>query len=245
MADSPEDEFSRRSLARLALSVTLAELADAAARLVPTFDDGSLESGTMLESVRMLVVKAEEALGRAALVERLSGASWSSLGEVLGTSKQAAQQKFGDREQDWKSALDAELLAGTSFLPGDGSETASVHAVRLDAWCKSRGVGHRPKGPQVSSGLLPASTVEQIAVLARLARQVVHEQDPKKVRAFFEYKARVLARVASEDPNNAELQEAAEQARAALSPSSPSSPQQPPDERAEGSSRARGERDLN
>jgi hypothetical protein len=46
--------------------------------------------------------------------KRLGGASWSDLGEVLGISKQAVQQRYGELEQDWREELDVAELVGTN-----------------------------------------------------------------------------------------------------------------------------------
>ena len=41
------------------------------------------------------LARAEEGVGRAVRAARGAGASWAEVGDALGTSRQAAQQRFG------------------------------------------------------------------------------------------------------------------------------------------------------
>jgi hypothetical protein len=215
-----ESGYSRRSLARLALSVAAAELADHARALVPTNADAHAEPGEFLEHAQQLLAAAQSLVQRAAVLERERGASWDVLGERLEISKQAAQQRFAATLENWRSALDEPLVpTGRNQvvydcrLP-DGPDDPERHAQRLDAWLAH----HQEPDAQrsVSEGLQRATLVERVAELTRQARFVVHEPDPAKHRAFQERKAAVLTAIAEARPGDADAAAAAVAARDAL-----------------------------
>lgn len=62
-----------------------------------------------LDVVQSIIETAE--LWRAELVDqaRTHGASWTEIGQHTGTSKQAAQQRYGKKPEPSRSGLDAEL----------------------------------------------------------------------------------------------------------------------------------------
>ena len=215
--------YSRRSLARLAFSMGAAQLADLARVRVPTTADSWGRPGELLNEARALVVAAEELVEKAVVFERESGTSWTVLGEVLGISKQGAQQKYGALVDDWAEALDQSTHPtangpATVYVPGEGSESPVQHAEQLDAWVVRH--AEKPSRPQgkkpVSGGLDVAGLSEQVNALARLARRMRAETDPVKLRAFHECKATVLTRVAKASPDDVSAAEAAEDARKEL-----------------------------
>jgi len=215
--------YSRRSLARLAFSVAAAQLADRARARVPTTDDSWGRPGELLDEARALVVAAEELMEKALVCERERGASWTELGEVLGISKQGAQQKYGTLAEDWATAVEQATRPTASGLvafcvPGEGGESPEEHAKRLDAWVLRHAEKHNaPRGKNpVSDGLERPSLIEQTSALARLARRMRAETDPAKQRVFRECKAAVLTRIAEADPTDINAAEAAEDARREL-----------------------------
>jgi hypothetical protein len=203
--------FSKLSLARLAVSEALAELSDTARRRVPIFNVRS-DAGDLVELARDLVWQAEEVLARAVVAERANGRTWSVVAETLGlSSKQAAQQKYGAREQQWRDGLDA--LALGALAQQDCPEPPEAVARRLDAWVAKL----RPQEAQaVSAALERSSVVEEIASFTRLARKIVGEPDAKKVRLFYAHKAALLTRIAEAEPGKEDLAAAAAQAREQL-----------------------------
>jgi hypothetical protein len=216
-------EYSRRALARLAFSVAAAELSNRARSRVPTADDSWARPGELLDEARALVAAAEELVGRAIVYERECGSSWTVLGEVMGVSKQGAQQKYGTLAEDWATAVDqvVQPVDGrltAACLPGEGSDSPHEHAQRLDAWVLQHAEKqNRPRGKNpVSDGLERMNLIQQMSAFARLARRMNDEKDPVKLRAFQECKQALLTRVAEADPGNIEAASAAESARREL-----------------------------
>lgn len=207
---------SRRALARLAFSAGAAQLADRARAQVPTYDDGGLRPGELLDEARSLVVAAQELLERALVFERERGTSWAELGEVLAVSKQAAQQQHGEAVEDWTEGVNHALTVvdgrfAFAYVPGEGGDTPAELAERLDAWCAQyTGKHNRPRVQKpVTEGLELASLAEQVVLLNRLAQRMTKERDPAKLRAFHAAKAALMARLADETPEDVETQRAA------------------------------------
>jgi hypothetical protein len=73
---------------------TLTDLAVAA-------DDGALDFNPLqrLAAIHMLTSAADTLLRETAAVARSEGASWPAIGKALGISRQAAQKRFGRREE--------------------------------------------------------------------------------------------------------------------------------------------------
>jgi hypothetical protein len=69
-------------------------VADTARRLIETFDRAA-PPGDAVAAARELSAAAEAALQAAVDRARTAGQSWRDIGEVLGTSRQAAFQRFG------------------------------------------------------------------------------------------------------------------------------------------------------
>jgi DNA-directed RNA polymerase specialized sigma24 family protein len=53
---------------------------------VPTYADGHLRPGELLEEATRLVAGAEATLRMAVVAERLRGTSWAEIGEALGVT---------------------------------------------------------------------------------------------------------------------------------------------------------------
>jgi hypothetical protein len=207
---------SRRALARLAFSAAAAQLADRARARVPTNDDNGLRPGELLDQARSLLVAAEELLEKAVILERERGTSWAELGEVLDISKQAAQQRHSQAVDDWTEGVNQALtvVAGRftfAHVPGEGGDSPDELAERLDAWClQYTGKHNKPRGTKpVSSGLELAGTAEQVVLLNRLARRMVGERDPAKLRAFHAAKSALMAGLAEDAPEDVEAHRAA------------------------------------
>jgi hypothetical protein len=211
--------YSRRGLARLALSAAAAELSDRARLAVHGNADRHVAAGELVENALALVAQADEVLNRAIVLERERGTSWSVLGDALRVSKQAAQQKHGPSFEQWRDALDEPLRRGRGNifdcqLP-DGPDDPDAHVARLDTWIARH---CEPEVPprSVSAGLERASLVDRVADLARQARRMVHEDDPAKRQAYYARKATLLSRIAEADPSNNEAADAADAARRTL-----------------------------
>src|SRR6266704_6038762 len=96
--------YSRKSQARIALSVAAREVSDEARGLVPADDRGS-GVGEIVERAVQLVDRTRDVLERAVVYEREEGASWQDIGAALGISRQTAQERFAEVEQRWRDAL--------------------------------------------------------------------------------------------------------------------------------------------
>jgi hypothetical protein len=215
--------YSRRALARLAFSSAAAQLADRARSRVPTNDDSWSKPGELLDEARSLLVAAEELVEKAIIFERERGTSWTELGEVLGVSKQAAQQKHAPAVEDWTEGLNQSLTAvdghfAFSQVPGEGGDTPEQLAERLDEWALRHPEKHnKPRGTKpVSQGLELASSTEQIVLLNRLAKRMINERAPDKLRAFHAAKAALMASLAEEAPEDIDAQRTAAQSQREL-----------------------------
>jgi hypothetical protein len=215
--------YSRRALARLAFSSAAAQLADRARSRVPTNDDSWIKPGELLDEARSLLVAAEELVEKAIIFEREHGTSWAELGEVLGVSKQAAQQKHAPAVEDWTESLNQSLTAMDGHLvfsqvPGEGGDAPEQLAERLDDWALRHPEKHnKPRGTKpVSEGLELAGSAEHIVLLNRLAKRMTNECDPDKLRAFHAAKAALMTSLADEAPEDVDTQLAAAQSQREL-----------------------------
>jgi hypothetical protein len=212
--------YSRRALARLAFSSAAAQLADRARSRVPTNDDSWIKPGELLDEARSLLVAAEELVEKALIFERERGTSWAELGEVLGVSKQAAQQKHAPAVEDWTEGLNQSLTSVDGHLvfsqvPGEAGDAPEQLAERLDDWALRHPEKHnKPRGTKpVSEGLELAGSAEQIVLLNRLAKRMTNERDPDKLRAFHAAKAALMTSLADEAPEDVDAQRAAAQSQ--------------------------------
>jgi acyl transferase domain-containing protein len=97
-------QYSRRTQARVALSVAAREVSDHARSLVPADDRGS-GAGEIVERAAQLLDDVRGVLDRAVICEREQGASWQTIGAALGISRQTAHERFAEVERLWKDAL--------------------------------------------------------------------------------------------------------------------------------------------
>ena len=75
---------------------------------VPAFDletwkaqraDGDLRKRLHMEAIRLAVLVGQDPSGWVTNAKATAGASWAEIGEVLGVSRQAAQQRFAEHVQ--------------------------------------------------------------------------------------------------------------------------------------------------
>jgi hypothetical protein len=117
--DLPEELYDRlrdaahfatppATLARLALSDTAADLADAARGMVDSGSDEDAVGGEFVEAAARMVATAADVLAYAVVYERAHRhASWAEVGAALGISRQAAQERFSPAVRRWEEGLDA------------------------------------------------------------------------------------------------------------------------------------------
>jgi hypothetical protein len=203
----PGPSYSRRALARLALSLKAAEAAERATDLVPTVGDEWLPSGALLEEARRLAVAAEAVMQRAVTAERESGTSWAEIARRLGLGEHTARERFAANSQAWVDGVESLMqpLDGSiqvALLPGDGMESPDQHAQRLDRWMAEHDAHEADDSCQVSSGLEPAPLSEQLYRLAHVSRRVAGEHDLQQRRAYQEAEAALLDLAARRHPDD-------------------------------------------
>ncbi|WLW57515.1 hypothetical protein [Streptomyces sp. YU58] len=157
--------FTDASRARVVLAYEAYELADLARAAVPIgagelCPDGTVRSpGIALADAARLLGAARQLLEAAAVFERVGGASWQRVGEVLGVSAQAARARFGPAEARFRdgrrSPGDATAGCWRAYLAREPLEAA----LDLDDWILRHATadGDRAPGPApVSGGLVRA-----------------------------------------------------------------------------------------
>jgi hypothetical protein len=217
MSEAPP--YSRRSLARLALSLKAAEVSERATDLVPSIGDEWVPAGTLIREAKMLLASAQETLQRAVTAERESGVSWTAIAQKLCLPEEEARARFGANSEAWVEAVESLLHPSNgcihvALLPGDGPATPSEHAQRLDAWMAER--DHDETGfdtqHQVSGGLEATALSEQLYRLAQVAQRVRQESDREQRYAYQEAEAVLLERVARTHPNDPRAAQRADEA---------------------------------
>lgn len=203
----PPPSYSRRALARLALSLKAAQVADQGTDLVPTLGDEWLPSGALLDEARRLVVAAEAVLQRAVTAEREAGTSWSEVARRLALTEHEVRERFAANSDAWVEGVDSLMqpIDGNieaPLLPGDGVETPHQHAQRLDRWMAERDTDLVDGCHQVSSGLEPAPLDEQLSRLAQVARRFAGESNLQQRRAYHEAEAALLDMAARLHPGD-------------------------------------------
>ncbi len=215
--------YSRKSQARIALSVAAREVSDEARGLVPADDRGS-GVGEIVERAVQLVDRTRDVLERAVVYEREEGASWQDIGAALGISRQTAQERFAEVEQRWRDALrrpSAEADPGgrqASRLP-KGAEDPERWSRQLDTWV----IRHRER-TDIDTGEHPVSGQQLPQSLLEAANDLLDEGRELTIRgaslaerfAFYERKATLLEQIAAADPDDPAARQAAIAARRQL-----------------------------
>lgn len=65
-------------------------------RLIETLNS-DLDTGEKIATLKKIIGAAEEVIGSEVAAARVEGWSWGELAPVLGTTRQAAQQRYGNR----------------------------------------------------------------------------------------------------------------------------------------------------
>lgn len=97
----PEPAYSRRVLARLALSQACYETADLAAVGVPTVCDEFSTPDEYVRHAARLLASAHEALSRAVVYARETGGSWAEIAYALNLSSKQARTRFISAVETW------------------------------------------------------------------------------------------------------------------------------------------------
>jgi hypothetical protein len=131
--------YSDASRARLAMSFEACELSDLARAMVPI--DGNV---TTLADAANVLASAHRFLEAAVVVERVGGATWQEIGDVLGLPAAEARDRFAAAEVRFRWHLRSASDDWRAYLVREPLEAAED----LDEW-----VGD---GTPVSGGLTPA-----------------------------------------------------------------------------------------
>lgn len=130
---SPRDE------SRVALALTLRQLADAVLDAVPVEPDP--EPGDLLRTALKLQRRVEDVVREAVVAERERGTIWAEIGEVAGVTRQSAHEK-------WYGDVHAWAAIGRSALP------PHLRTLEVAAEADARYAALRPDRPRaVTSGL--------------------------------------------------------------------------------------------
>lgn len=126
-APSPytEPPYTDAARARLATAYTACELAEAARAAVPVGEhelrpDGTAHSpGSLLSDAAHVLRAAQRFFDAAAVYERLGGASWQVIGDVLGVDAPTARARFAAAESCFREELRA---PEPTSVTGDGTD---------------------------------------------------------------------------------------------------------------------------
>ncbi|MEU6069698.1 hypothetical protein ABZ864_35950 [Streptomyces sp. NPDC047082] len=164
VADTPStpaaDELHRlspRDESRVALALTLRQLADAVLDAVPVEQDPA--PGDLLHTALRLQRRVEDVIREAVVAERERGTTWYQIGEAAGMTRQSAHEK-------WYGDVHAWAATGRSALPPD------LKTLEVAAEADARYARLRPDRPRaVTSGLdavrFPGSHAYEASLRAR------------------------------------------------------------------------------
>ncbi|MEV0318364.1 hypothetical protein ACIBKX_09170 [Streptomyces sp. NPDC050658] len=131
--------YARTARARLVAAYAAYELADLARTAVPVgahelCPDGTVHSpGAVLAEAAQLLRSARQLLEDAAVFERVGGASWQLVGDVLGVSAQSARVRFAPAEDLFRQDSDC-ARGAASWWSAYLAEAPQEAARDLDDW---------------------------------------------------------------------------------------------------------------
>lgn len=205
-------EIPPATLARLALSAAAATTADTARALVSTRADGYAHPAELVGHAASLVVDAQEALDRAVVAERARGVSWAEIGEVLGVSRQGAQERFRVRIAEWEQGLDRPYVPGHGGMMNPQLPEAALSprtvARRLDAWVARHAEPADPdRGDRPVSAILDATRNRALALSAAVlatSRRLLDARAPRPTteRTLTERKVALYEAMLTERPGD-------------------------------------------
>ncbi|WP_261569252.1 hypothetical protein [Frankia gtarii] len=152
------------TLARLVLCDSAATLSELFQAMVATNFDRDTGPGAAADQIHRMVSVAVETLAAAVVYERAHGTSWDTLGDALGTTGQAAQERFRADVARFEAGLDVPYTLGGvgQIIRGNLPRAAlapRTTAERLDRWLVSRNKPAHRDGQQADSlSARPVST---------------------------------------------------------------------------------------
>ncbi|UJW28675.1 hypothetical protein L3Q67_25760 [Saccharothrix sp. AJ9571] len=222
--------YTTASLARLVVADAARELAERAAGLVPisgnelSEDGKTAYPGELLSTAAGVLAQARELFTAAAIAERMGGASWQQLGDVLGITRQSAQDRFGTAEQEFRGHLalpqNPDYIGEFEQVRLDrAAREPDVTAAELDLWVHHHHQDHagEPDPHPVSGGLARMNPHAELAQLSELSHQLwkaTERLPPLQQRlAIAERTWQLWQQIAADSPRSRTARDAAEQAR--------------------------------
>ncbi|MBE1559969.1 hypothetical protein [Nonomuraea africana] len=214
---------SEASFARLALAEHASMLADAAYHLIPTTRDRDARQGEYVAAAAPLVAAARRLLELAVMFERIKGTSWEQVGIDLSISRQAAHERFGQAERDFRERfLRAWLQPARADEVLVSADRLTHMADRLRTYIASR---RDPDDQSATIQLEPMSDLERSTLIARASAmlkalatdQQISDSDRHEMElGLCRRKIELYEDLAAQDSENTELREALAGARARL-----------------------------
>ncbi len=171
-----QPELSDAALARLDLSAQARLIADAAHSLAlvqPAERHDPTATTALIEKAEQLRDQADELIRRAVIAARERGASWQAIGDQLGVSRQAAEQRFS-------AAFDRRRNGLLHYTNADNDFRAL--AAELDTWAAAHTPELDGRG-QLVSGNLPATTeASRLADLSWRTKAVDEQWTSKRLK---------------------------------------------------------------
>jgi hypothetical protein len=178
--------YSRRALARLALSSAYREAADFAAGGVPTVSDEYGDGYDYVDHAARLVSMAQEVLVRAVVYARERGGRWDDIAEALNLTAEQARDHYSAAVDQWEDALNRPWERSGRFLASrmpDGTTEPDETAAGLDQWClrhleENHGARHNARHSgledrMVSANLPVHTLVTEMTSLTRTATYLI------------------------------------------------------------------------
>ncbi|PZG42132.1 hypothetical protein C1I98_20270 [Spongiactinospora gelatinilytica] len=205
--------YSQAALARITLSHTARDIADAARRLVPTTSDRYAGDGDFVRAAADLLAQARQLLENAVTYERTKGLDWDRITAKIHDTG----QDYAKAEQDWR------MRVLGAWLNPEYAESAYITPDRLaqgladlDQWADNG-------EPAPVSGNLPPMTTAERAELIAQARALFEQAPPDDSPERRQFEIGLCRRtielhedLVARSPGDAAAREALAEARASL-----------------------------
>jgi hypothetical protein len=128
-------KYTPAMLGRLAYSHAVYELSERLVSEVGTYSDGFGRGAFLAESAITIISEANGLLEAAVVADRLRGASWDAVADALVVSAEAAQERFGSAERQFREAV---LFPHRYAENGGLGYTVAPYAVEEPDWVRER-----------------------------------------------------------------------------------------------------------
>jgi hypothetical protein len=225
--------YTPAMFARLTYSHAAQELSERLVAEAATYGDEYGRGAFLAEEAATILSEAKALLEAAVVADRLRGVSWLAVAEALDLSAEAAEDRFGSAERQFRESL---LFPHRYPENGGLGYTVAPYAVeqpdgvreRLDAWVvqhrRSSGPDRDERQP-VTRGLAPMARTwiaERIGQVLELADALMKHELPDGVsykdaeRRHAQLKVELYEAMAQERPASRDVQQQLVRARARL-----------------------------